>query len=133
MGYLDLTPISQTTGTKKYEEQESGSESVTERMARQRDEHTASMKAAYEKLYAKIATSALPALKGSPKQITWAESIRTTAAARIRRMYRAYDQLPDRAVEKVSEKDLEEMRKHATHLVQTDASWWISNRSRWGA
>src|SRR6185312_16196129 len=118
------------TGTKKYEEKEESGESAWERMQRLGQEHTEQMKSAYESLYATIATNPLPALQGSPKQIAWAESIRTTAAARIRRMYRAYDQIPNRAVEKVTEKDLEEMRKHVNHLAQTSASWWISNRSR---
>ncbi len=125
--------IIQTVGTKKYEEKEEeiGAESFWERTSRLRREHTEEMQTSYETLYAKIAANALPGLKGSVKQIAWAEKIRATATALIRRMYRPYDQLPDRLVEKVDEKKLVQMRTDANHLMQVDATWWISNRSRW--
>ncbi len=121
------------TGTKKYEEEEKepGSESISQKADRLGREHTQKMKAAYETLYAQIASASLPALKGSPKQIAWAETIRTTAVTVIQRNYRPYDKIPDRAVEKVSEQKLAQMRGRVSELAQVDASWWITNRARW--
>lgn len=121
--------MKQTVGTKKYEE-ETVSESFAERMDRARDEYTATRKASYEALYTKITCDALPALKGSEKQIAWAEKIRTTAQAVIMRNYRPYSQISE--VEKVDDRKIAQMRGRVSDLAQMDASWWINNRSRWG-
>ena len=114
-----MTP--QEQAWKEYEEHKAA-------MQRERDERTAKTLGEYNSLLNQISSSELPALKGSEKQIKWAESIRATAQTMMQRVYRA-----GRNIMHITDKDLSEMRSMAAQLQQKEAQWWIQNRARWGA
>lgn len=84
-----------------------------------REEQLAIVKAQREQANQAAAESnqaaGLPALKGTPKQIAWAESIRRDQLARIERYELHHDHL-----------------KGATTAAskQVDASWWIDHRDK---
>lgn len=116
---MTMTP--QEQAWKEYEDRKAAQE-------RERDEHTAKTLGEYNGLLDLISSNNLPTLKGSEKQVKWAESIRATAQMMMQRVYR-----PGRNIMHITDKNLSEMRSMATQLQQKDAQWWIQNRSRWGA